>query len=116
MQFTKMHGLGNDFVMVNCLGKEGEALLAEAQQRSAELCDRKFGVGGDGVIALLPGRNSRRTRCGCSTRTAPSPRCVATAFAAFAKYLYDRGIDTRRDKHSRGDRRRPAPVGGSGRF
>ena len=31
MHFTKMHGIGNDFLMVNCLGKEGAALAKEAQ-------------------------------------------------------------------------------------
>ncbi len=58
MHFTKMHGIGNDFVMVNCLGNDGAALLTEAQQRAVFLCDRKFGVGGDGVIAHPAGANS----------------------------------------------------------
>jgi diaminopimelate epimerase len=47
LQFTKMHGLGNDFVMIDCLETppppvEHMAALSEA------ICDRHFGVGGDG--------------------------------------------------------------------
>ena len=55
MRFTKMHGIGNDFVMINCLGKEGAALAEEAERRAAFLNDRKFGVGGDGVIVHSAG-------------------------------------------------------------
>ena len=58
MNFTKMHGIGNDFVIVDCMGTDGDALAAEAQSRSKELCDRNFGIGGDGVILVLPGKSS----------------------------------------------------------
>ena len=52
-KFVKMQGLGNDFVMVDCLNtplppEEKLSALSEA------VCARHFGVGGDGLIFILP--------------------------------------------------------------
>lgn len=55
MRFAKYHGLGNDFLVVD-LREAPDATAAtwqdEAVVRAA--CDRQFGVGGDGVLAILP--------------------------------------------------------------
>jgi diaminopimelate epimerase len=51
MRFAKLHGLGNDFLLLD-LRAGGEPLPAT---RALELCDRHRGVGGDGVLTLLPG-------------------------------------------------------------
>ncbi|MGZ6124446.1 MAG: diaminopimelate epimerase [Myxococcales bacterium] len=51
MRFAKLHGLGNDFLLLD-LREGGQPLPA---QRALELCDRHRGVGGDGVLTLLPG-------------------------------------------------------------
>jgi len=50
MQFTKMQGLGNDYICINCLGS-GSDNLPELVRK---LADRHFGVGADGVILILP--------------------------------------------------------------
>jgi diaminopimelate epimerase len=51
MRFAKLHGLGNDFLLFD-LRTGGEPLATE---RAVALCDRHRGVGGDGVLTLLPG-------------------------------------------------------------
>lgn len=53
--FTKMHGIGNDFVLINgfCVQLE-ELALPELARR---MCDRKFGVGGDGLILATKGEH-----------------------------------------------------------
>jgi len=51
MRFAKLHGLGNDFVLLD-LRQGGETL---PQGRVAEVCDRHRGIGADGVLTLLPG-------------------------------------------------------------
>jgi diaminopimelate epimerase len=51
VRFAKVHGLGNDFVLLD-LRKGGEALSA---RRALALCDRHLGIGADGVLTLLPG-------------------------------------------------------------
>jgi diaminopimelate epimerase len=51
LQFTKMHGLGNDFIVVDC----ADAARSDAVKARAKfLCDRRRGVGADGVICVLP--------------------------------------------------------------
>jgi diaminopimelate epimerase len=91
MHFTKMHGIGNDFVMVNCLGADGSALLAEAEQRAVFLCDRKFGVGGDGVIALLPGRAGAFKMRMFNPDGSEAEMC-GSGIRCFAKFLFDRNL------------------------
>ncbi|MGH7271589.1 MAG: diaminopimelate epimerase, partial [Polyangiaceae bacterium] len=51
MQFFKYEGLGNDFVVV-----EASQEAAITPERAASLCDRRFGVGADGVLLILPAR------------------------------------------------------------
>lgn len=51
MQFTKMHGLGNDFIVLDRLSG-GEHL--DWAQLAIDLCDRHFGIGADGILLLLP--------------------------------------------------------------
>ncbi len=51
MRFAKLHGLGNDFVLLDLRGG-GAPLDAE---RAVALCDRHRGIGADGVLTLLPG-------------------------------------------------------------
>jgi diaminopimelate epimerase len=63
LPFTKVEGLGNDFVVVDLRGGAGpatsatSALAAQAQDPAVvrAVCDRHFGVGADGVLAILPG-------------------------------------------------------------
>jgi diaminopimelate epimerase len=55
MRFAKLHGLGNDFVLLD-LREGGEPLSAE---RALALCDRHRGIGADGVLTLFPGGRMR---------------------------------------------------------
>ncbi len=97
MHFTKMHGIGNDFVMVNCLGADGINLLAECRSRAARLCDRKFGVGGDGVIALLPGEAAPFAMRMFNPDGTESEMC-GNGIRCFAKFLFDRGLTQGQDE------------------
>jgi diaminopimelate epimerase len=89
MKFTKMHGCGNDYVYVNgFVEKIDEDKKPELVRR---LSDRHFGIGGDGVIFINPGKSAefememynadgtRAQMCGNGIR------CVA-------KYVYDKGL------------------------
>lgn len=53
MQFIKMHGLGNDFVMVDCLAQE-IPLEEDLPALAKAVCERRFGIGADGLILVLP--------------------------------------------------------------
>ncbi len=87
MKFTKMHGLGNDYVYVDCFKERIKNPAAAARFVS----DRHFGIGSDGLIMINPSKRadfememynadgSRGEMCGNGIR------CVA-------KYVYDYGL------------------------
>lgn len=87
MRFTKMQGLGNDYVYVNCF----EEKVARPSETAVRVSDRHFGIGADGLILIKPSEKadfememynadgSRGEMCGNGIR------CVA-------KYVYDYGL------------------------
>ena len=54
--FRKYQGLGNDFILIDNRHSK-EPVLSPAQ--AAKLCDRNFGIGGDGVSGVKSGAKSR---------------------------------------------------------
>ncbi|MCK4656239.1 MAG: diaminopimelate epimerase, partial [candidate division Zixibacteria bacterium] len=56
LPFTKMHGLGNDFIIIDGIGEKISARSWD--KRSVELCDRSRGIGADGVILALPSKRA----------------------------------------------------------
>ncbi|MDD1416746.1 diaminopimelate epimerase, partial [Dolichospermum sp. ST_con] len=54
IEFTKYHGLGNDFILIDNRSSL-TPVLTPAQ--AVQWCDRHFGIGADGVIFALPGQN-----------------------------------------------------------
>lgn len=58
IEFTKYHGLGNDFILIDNRHQSEPIITPE---RSIEICDRHFGIGADGVIFVLPGQSGDYT-------------------------------------------------------
>jgi len=54
MRFVKMHGLGNDYVYINTFDPDNAAALADPAALAQRAADRHFGIGGDGLILLMP--------------------------------------------------------------
>ena len=55
MRFAKYHGLGNDFIVVDLRDERGpDAAAVQEPSVVRALCDRQFGIGADGVLAILP--------------------------------------------------------------
>lgn len=52
IEFTKMHGAGNDFIMIN--GIKYDVTGCDFKELARKLCDRHFSIGGDGLIIALP--------------------------------------------------------------
>ena len=50
MKFTKMQGLGNDYVYIDCFSEQ----VAKPEELAIRIADRHFGVGGDGLILICP--------------------------------------------------------------
>ena len=73
MKFTKMHGLGNDYVYVNCFEEKIDNPPAVARFVS----DRHFGIGSDGLIMINPSKTAD-SRWRCTMQMVPEARCAAT--------------------------------------
>ena len=85
MRFTKMQGLGNDFLLIHGPVPEGAAPL------SAALCDRHFGVGADGVIFVSP---SPIADCAMHIFNADGSeaKMCGNGIRCVGKYLHDKGL------------------------
>jgi diaminopimelate epimerase len=86
-----MHGIGNDFIMVNCLGDFGDDLAAEARGKAVWLCDRNFGIGADGVILVQFGTKTRFCMCMFNPDGSEAEMC-GNGIRCFAKLIYDHGF------------------------
>lgn len=87
MKFTKMQGIGNDYIYVNCF----EEKVDDPERVSMIVSDRHFGIGGDGLVLIMPSDKadfrmrmfnadgSEGNMCGNATR------CIG-------KYVYDNGL------------------------
>ena len=54
MRFTKMHGLGNDYVYVNCF----EEKIKDPAKLAQVVSNRHFGIGSDGLILISPSQTA----------------------------------------------------------
>ena len=89
MKFTKMHGLGNDYIYVNCFKEKVE----NPSEVSKVLSDRHFGVGSDGLVLILPSHIAD-FRMRMFNRTDPKRMC-GNAIRCVGKYVYDNGMTDR---------------------
>ncbi len=94
ISFTKMHGLGNDYVVLDAMqrapAEDGLPALAKA------LCGRRFGVGADGLILVLPSRVADFKMRILNADGSEAEMC-GNGIRAFAKFVYERGHTRERD-------------------
>ncbi|SJZ97474.1 diaminopimelate epimerase [Selenihalanaerobacter shriftii] len=89
MNFTKMHGLGNDFVLVNGFEEDINDLNELAQQ----ICDRHFGVGADGLVLILPSEIEEADfRMRIFNPDGSEPEMCGNAIRCFGKYVYENSL------------------------
>jgi len=89
LPFTKLHGLGNDFVFVNDLDERLQD--EELPDLARAVCDRHFGVGADGLVQVLPSAHADfRMRIHNSDGT-EAAHC-GNAIRCFAKFVCERGL------------------------
>lgn len=87
MNFTKMHGLGNDFII-----RAGEKELpADADRLAIKLCDRFFGIGADGLVFILPSGQADFQMRIINSDGSEAEQC-GNAIRCAAKYVYDEGL------------------------
>lgn len=86
--FTKMHGIGNDFVMLDTL-RDG-APTGDLAELSKRLCDRRFGIGGDGLI-LVERAEEAPFRMRMFNPDGSESEMCGNGIRCFARLLADRG-------------------------
>lgn len=87
MKFTKMHGTGNDYIYINGF----EEKLENPSEAAVKLSDRRFGIGSDGLILILP---SDVADCRMQMFNADGSigKMCGNGIRCVAKYVYDRGL------------------------
>lgn len=87
MNFTKMHGLGNDFIVI-----AGEQELpAHSSELAIQLCNRFFGIGADGLVYILPSDIADYKMRIINSDGSESEQC-GNAVRCVAKYIYEHGL------------------------
>ncbi len=87
MKFTKMQGIGNDYIYINCFQEKVEDPAA----LSVRLSERHFGVGSDGIILIKP---SEKADCKMEMYNADGSQGLmcGNGIRCVGKYVYERGI------------------------
>ena len=86
MRFVKMHGAGNDFVVVD--GREDAADWSALARR---VCDRHFGIGADGLVVVLPSQEAP-IRMGEFNPDGSEPEMCGNGLRCLVKYVLERDI------------------------
>lgn len=88
MHFTKMHGAGNDYVYVDCFQ---ERLPDDLPELARRISDRRFGVGGDGMILIRPSERADARMQMFNADGSEAEMC-GNGIRCVAKYVYDHGL------------------------
>lgn len=87
MKFTKMHGIGNDYVYINCF----EQQLEDPAEAARFLSDRHFGVGSDGLILICPSKVADVKMVMYNADGTEAQMC-GNGIRCVGKYAHDKGL------------------------
>jgi diaminopimelate epimerase len=89
MKFTKMQGIGNDYVYVDCFANP---VPSDPAALARKISDRNFGVGGDGLILICPAENGADARMRMFNADGSESEMCGNGLRCVAKYVYDHAI------------------------
>ena len=84
IRFTKMHGIGNDYIYINCM----ESMPDRLSELAEEMSDRHFGVGGDGIVLICPS-DKADFRMRMFNNDGSEARMCGNASRCIARYVHD---------------------------
>lgn len=87
LPFTKMQGAGNDYIYINCF----EHGLSHPAQAAIQLSDRHFGIGGDGLVLILPS-DVADARMRMFNADGSEGKMCGNASRCIGKYVYEHGL------------------------
>ena len=91
MNFTKMHGIGNDYIYFDCTKEE----IENPNELSIKLSDRHFGVGGDGIVLIMKS-DVADFRMRMFNADGSEGKMCGNASRCIGKFVFDKGLT---DKH-----------------
>ena len=88
--FIKMHGLGNDYVYIDCFPKDTAAIISKTNLAALAcfVSDRHFGIGSDGLVLILPSKVAD-ARMRIFNADGSEAEMCGNAIRCVAKYMYE---------------------------
>jgi diaminopimelate epimerase len=86
IKFSKMHGLGNDFILIDSRQEKLEGI--DLSKLAVDICDRHFGIGGDGLLIVWPSERAHY-RMQILNPDGSEPEMCGNGIRCFAKYVYE---------------------------
>jgi len=87
MKFSKMHGLGNDYLFINCFDEQ----IGDPAAMSVAMSERHTGAGADGIILVMPSSN-HEFRMRVFNADGSEAETCGNGIRCFAKYVYEHGM------------------------
>jgi diaminopimelate epimerase len=91
IHFTKMHGLGNDFILMDCRGQACPSRTKNLRDISRQLCDRRFGIGADQIL-LLDTSSKADFRMRILNADGSEVEMCGNGIRCLAQYIWDRRL------------------------
>jgi len=93
LKFTKMHGLGNDFVVIDGVNQS----LSLSSTQLHHLADRHFGIGCDQILLIEPAEGEVDFRYRIFNADGGEVEQCGNGARCFGRYVYDRGMTTKKE-------------------
>ena len=87
LKFTKMQGCGNDYIYFDCFNQD----VSNPEKLSKKLSDRRYGIGGDGVILICPS-SAADAKMRMFNKDGSEGKMCGNGIRCVGKYLYDNNI------------------------
>ena len=92
MRFTKMQGIGNDFILVNCFEED----VADPSRLAIQMCRPHFGVSADGLVLLEPADGADAGMRIFNSDGSESEMCGNVA-RCIGRYMFERGLTDKKE-------------------
>jgi len=89
MHFWKMHGLGNDYIVID--NRDEKISGKQAMELAKKLCERRFSIGADGLL-LVSGSKAADVKMRIFNADGSEAEMCGNGIRCFAKYCYENGI------------------------
>ena len=87
LKFTKMHGIGNDYIYFDAIHQE----ISDPEKLALTLSDRRFGIGGDGVILICPSE-AADAKMRMFNEDGSEGKMCGNGIRCVGKFIYDKGL------------------------